>query len=960
MRFDLICSLSILVLVLADFVKPQTDNAPAPKPEAQEVTKLQTNSESTTTTTSKQDTETNLNRKQQTISKENSSLYSISDDPFNPENDEEDYGDKAESVSTTNPDVIDDEAIQQLVNKFLNTGDGGDEGSEKVNKNASALINSSSYWNLETSPERSIKDPAVIKKWLDGYEVEALKVLHEVATTGWNYFTSISPLNKQMLDEAEEVEMLAQFVKSTSKQARQFDLSAIEDPKLKRQINLLTVEGINALNKTEYQQFTDLQSEINKAIADASICEQGKPKPCLLKYAYFIESLLFGLISVDLAPSLLYEKKPTKISYIWHEWREAIKKAHLIPKYEQLMRLTNKGAKITGFKDAGAMWRSPFDLANEFTKPKLKLMEEINAIYEQILPFYKQLHSYYRRQLANVYRSNLTTVSKDGPIPDHLFSKLIAFDSTKGYGLFIQHRQDKNLMDYDWTKNYYNTRPYKQNSKYAETMLNNFITRNVTSKKLFIQAYKFFKSLGYSKLPATFWQDSVFAKKWTREILCDPPTAYDMRDRTNYSYNVKYKFFRIKACAQVGEEGFKLAHKLFAQLYYQFSYRQQPLLFQEAANPSFLSAITGAFYIIAGNPEYLSHLNLAPTDGSEDEARQINSLYYEALTDFVKLPYDIVVDTWRFNIFEGKTKKTNWNEDWWKLREYYQGIKPPTIRNADDFDAITSAAIARVHSPAIRHFIGYVMQFQILKALCPQQTQLHKGCYLKESDVKNVKKVMSLGSSITWMEALEMITGSDKLDAKPLLEYYKLLITWLENTNEIDQTITGWDGSETPFTECVLKIVEQSELPPVTNSTGSERTILSADQFIKFIYKTSFNIGENCTNGQECLLDSVCRNGTCECNEGLYTLKIGNTYNCVPGNPADAVANYFKGFGDNKGGLVIGLYPKENFSTSSNVFMPVSSPKPTPQPPVKSSKRLSISILIIALSQFYLLILNQS
>lgn len=47
-------------------------------------------------------------------------------------------------------------------------------------------------------------------------------------------------------------------------------------------------------------------------------------------------------------------------------------------------------------------------------------------------------------------------------------------------------------------------------------------------------------------------------------------------------------------------------------------------------------------------------------------------------------------------------------------------------------------------------------------------------------------------------------------------------------------------------------------------------------------------LGGDCSNGQECLLDSTCKNGMCECNEGLYTLKIGNTHNCVPGNPADA------------------------------------------------------------------------
>lgn len=47
-------------------------------------------------------------------------------------------------------------------------------------------------------------------------------------------------------------------------------------------------------------------------------------------------------------------------------------------------------------------------------------------------------------------------------------------------------------------------------------------------------------------------------------------------------------------------------------------------------------------------------------------------------------------------------------------------------------------------------------------------------------------------------------------------------------------------------------------------------------------------LGGDCSNGRECLLDSVCRNDVCGCKEGLYTLRIGDTYNCVPDNPADA------------------------------------------------------------------------
>lgn len=37
------------------------------------------------------------------------------------------------------------------------------------------------------------------------------------------------------------------------------------------------------------------------------------------------------------------------------------------------------------------MWRSPFDLSTELTKPKINLLEEVNRVYEQIQPFYKQV-----------------------------------------------------------------------------------------------------------------------------------------------------------------------------------------------------------------------------------------------------------------------------------------------------------------------------------------------------------------------------------------------------------------------------------------------------------------------------------------------------------------------------------------------------------------------------------------
>ncbi|VDM41657.1 unnamed protein product [Toxocara canis] len=788
----------------------------------------------------------------------------------------EDYGDNKESAK---PDEVDNDVIQQLVDRFLNTGSTDEEKEAKVNKAAQALVNSSAYWDMSSiQAERSIKDPAMAKKWMDGYSAEAQKVLYQVTTAGWSYVTSVSHLTKQIFDEAEEV--LSEFVKSSSKQAKQFDMSSVDDPLLRKQFQMLSVDGMNALNDASRQEFSQIQSKINKMIAEAGICEMDKPPPCLLKHA-------------DIPSVLARKNNAENAQYIWMGWRSAIA-PQLAPLYERLMQLTNQGATLNGFSDGGSMWRSPYELSIESSTPKRNMVEELNRLFSQILPFYKQLHAYVRRQLAGIFGiANTPQLTKDGPIPAHLL-KTISADN--------------------WAALYHETKPFESDETRTEQVLEHLHKLNYTAKGMFVQAYKYFKQLGFGKLPKSLWTKSVFSRTWSKDMVCNPPVAYDMRDGNDY---------RIKACAQLGDSDFKMAHRLIAQVYYEYFYREQPLPFREAANPSTLTAIINVFSLLASNIDYLKSLQLLPANANDSHAARVNELYLQALEEVVKLPFDLVVDNWRFNIFEGRTNKDTWNDDWWRLSEHYQGVKPPVPRTATDFDAIATPAIAQMHFPAMRHFIGYIMQFQFLKALCQNKTNLSEGCRLQKSSVENVKKVMMLGSSINWVDALKMITGSDQLDARPLLEYYEPLISWLGNANERVQVTVGWEGAGVPFTE--------SEVPvPRTNASDANlQHVLSEDQ-------VAFP-GGDCSKGQECLLDSTCKSGMCECNEGLYTLKIGNTHNCVPGNPADA------GFGDGHGGLVIGLFPEEKISTLEPSGEPEPSAKPELEPKAKSAERHALS-----------------
>lgn len=86
------------------------------------------------------------------------------------------------------------------------------------------------------------------------------QVLREVALSGWRYFNNASPSLKIALDEAENV--LSLFVRSTSMQAKQFDMASVTDDKLKRQLGYVSFEGMSALAPSRFAEFSQAQAAV--------------------------------------------------------------------------------------------------------------------------------------------------------------------------------------------------------------------------------------------------------------------------------------------------------------------------------------------------------------------------------------------------------------------------------------------------------------------------------------------------------------------------------------------------------------------------------------------------------------------------------------------------------------------------------------------------------------------------
>ncbi|KAI6225302.1 Angiotensin-converting enzyme [Aphelenchoides fujianensis] len=743
--------------------------------------------------------------------------------------------------------------------------------SKKINKEAEALINSSSYWDTDDlAAPHSIKDGKEASKWLEGYDEEARKVLQQVAVAAWNYFTAASPITKQHLTEAEDVARV--FLKASAKQAQQFEASALEDPIEQKELNVISKEGLNALDAKTLARYNSLLGNINKIYTAVDVCESKEQKVCIQKYSDLISTIQ---INTD---------GPHALS-IWKSWRSAVGQ-NLTEIYEKLVDVTNKAAKLNGHEDAGEMWRSAFDMIDAGKKEKMyDVAKATEAAYAKILPFYTQLHAYFRRQIAATYKSDESLV-RDGPIPAHLL---------------------RSSTGDDWSAAYEETKPFDQMDKLPEEITDNLHKQTMKSRSMFVKVFRYMRYLGFEQLPDSFWKNSVFSRIWSKDMICNPATAYDMINGTD---------FRVKICAQIGQSDFVEAHKLFAQLYYKFLSSEQPFVLRDAPNPTISGAVAKAFGILATNVNYLKSQRLISPDAKLDQASLINELYHEALSSVVKMPFSLIADKWRYAVFEGKIGAANWSDEWWGLREKYQGVGAPKNTPEAQYDAVVAAEISQQHAPASRHIVEYVAQFQVLKALCAHsKTSLSEGCIPKKETIMRLIEVMKKGGTISWLDALEQITGTRELDAGPLVEYFGPLINWLSSTNEQDAVFLGWDGEGEKF--------KPEDIPRPRSENVADRPSIPSDDQIAYP-------GGNCAHGQECLLDTTCNGTICVCNAGLFTLQIGDTYNCVPDDPANA------GFRDGSG-LVIAITPNNQTKNGNSTDGDAASNEDSTTEPPKTS-----------------------
>ena len=118
---------------------------------------------------------------------------------------------------------------------------------------------------------------------------------------------------------------------------------------------------------------------------------------------------------------------------------------------------------------------------------------------------------------------------------------------------------------------------------------------------------------------------------------------------------------------------------------------------------------------------------------------------------------------------------------------------PPAERTEADFDPAAKYHVA-ANVPYTRYFLARILQFQFHRAMCREagfQGPLHRcSVYNSKAAGARLNKMLAMGLSRPWPEALEALTGERQLDAGAILDYFAPLKTWLDEQNKGQRV--GW------------------------------------------------------------------------------------------------------------------------------------------------------------------------
>ncbi len=468
----------------------------------------------------------------------------------------------------------------------------------------------------------------------------------------------------------------------------------------------------------------------------------------------------------DIEAAMGTNRNPAELAEMWTSWHTNVGKP-MKADYARMVEIANQGARELGYADTGAMWRSGYDMDPD------AFAALTDKMWGEVKPLYDALHCFTRAKLNAKYGDAVQKAT--GPIRADLLGNMWAQEWGDIYDLVAPAGAGDigyEIGDLLKAKGFVDTDPKETDPA----------KRGKWEKEVFKIGEGFFSSLGFEALPKTFWERTQFIKPLDRDVICHA-SAWNLDSKDD---------LRVKMCTKINTGDFVTVHHELGHNYYQRAYKAKSVLYQNGANDGFHEAI-GDTVALSITPQYLVQIGLLGADKVPSADKDVGLLLRQAMDKVAFLPFGLLVDKWRWQVFSGKITPANYNKGWTDLRLQYQGITPPVARDEANFDPGAKYHIPG-NTPYTRYFLARLLQFQFYEAACKQagwKGPLHRCSFYGNKEVgKRFNAMLEMGASKPWPDALQAYTGSREMSGKSMVAYFKPLMTWLGKQNAGKQC--GW------------------------------------------------------------------------------------------------------------------------------------------------------------------------
>jgi peptidyl-dipeptidase A len=405
----------------------------------------------------------------------------------------------------------------------------------------------------------------------------------------------------------------------------------------------------------------------------------------------------------------------------------------LKPGLEELRSLRNQVARAMGYSSFFALQVADYGM----TVPEMMaLMDDTLAT---IMPIYDGLHCFAKHTLAERYKHPVPRL-----IPAH----------------WIGNR---------WAQSWPGLIESASLDPFFKNKSREFIVRT---------AEDFYVSLGFPRLPESFWQNSDL-------YPVDRNSPRKKNSHASAWHIDGENDVRSLMSVEPNEQWFGTAHHELGHIYYYISYTRPevPFLLRAGANRAFHEAVGELARLASQQMPYLRRLGLV-RQGQEPEPS--GWLLQTALDSIVFLPFAAGTMThFEHDLYEDDLPASEWQARWWQYVMRYQGVQAPKPRGDELCDACTKTHINDDPAQYYDYALASLIKFQLHRHICDKiLKQDVRACdYTGSQEVgRFLQKLLALGATRDWREVMRETTGED-IGPGALLAYFQPIIADLEKRN---------------------------------------------------------------------------------------------------------------------------------------------------------------------------------